>query len=915
MAAVEQSVRVTGEGHRVVTVGRDLVVADTYVQQKAEFFEPSLEPFKPPRFTSPQIAPQLVEVIRNQRLLVLGGSQAIDKSALARHVAWRLGETLLQEQALSGDGIPILEWYRSSDPQSLVVALRETETTTVFILPQILPQHVSYDLFRIQNAASSGQHYVVASTDTPFAGWKLPDSAKKFWLEVSPEGLYGADDLANVLIQKLIDAAESLPPGLLEGDLKPERPLVGNLPIRTVAERLKTPDNIAVFVQSLCAEKGPLEEKAVRNLIELAQDNKRVLGQWYHTLLGPREQLLALGLGFFDGIFDDQLFAALEEVVEGVWQRRDTSLRALDYCDLDNLRNFFSFVEAEAYGTKIESRLPEQRQMLFEVAWNSHRRQILTALPVVAQLVRNSVAWRSLNTELYGTSVRRDQLRRVIGEALSDIGLISTSAVEDTLLQLAVDEEMGVQAVAARAMARWRYYGRDKELFDTLQRWQLETHIIDLIDSILKGRDEEVREGPRAYIRATVALTVSYAAQYDPPNTLSEELCDLIDQLSIDPNRLVRNRFRYHTLPMVVPLHVAQLRDILHDMTRYTDLDHAIGASLALAYRENPEEVLKTLNLWHKECVETRPRRVNEAEITPRENLLATVALAYGEIRYDEAIGPLSGDEAFRRLRSILAEERHPFVRTAVVIAISRQARRHFDKVESLLQKLVAEVTENERIEIVKILTDIYLEQRKNLKDGEDIIEVKGHRYPIWIDSARPITGVERAMYRWSRDAEKPAAQQIAIQASIAFARELEQEEAQRIDEIRKERERVAEEAEEAEGEAVIEPAISKRPKHSSFMDQLASRLATLRLSHYRLVILGLLPEALAQYRSSRDLMNLVLSKWRRTRDDEMKDISKLLKRAIGLAQNIWVLLIGGFIVLCVLCSTFYCLVSSVLGR
>ncbi len=112
------------------------------------------------------------------------------------------------------------------------------------------------------------------------------------------------------------------------------------------------------------------------NLIQLAQDKQRTLGVWYNTILNPREQLLALGLSFFDGLFDDQFFAAIEMVVEKVWQRRDSSLRALDYCDLDNLRNFFTFVEAEGYGIKIESRIPEQRSMLFELAWNSHRRNV-----------------------------------------------------------------------------------------------------------------------------------------------------------------------------------------------------------------------------------------------------------------------------------------------------------------------------------------------------------------------------------------------------------------------------------------------------------------------------------------------------------------------------------------------------------
>ncbi len=53
-------------------------------------------------------------------------------------------------------------------------------------------------------------------------------------------------------------------------------------------------------------------------------------------------------------------------------------------------------------------------------------------------------------------------------------------------------------------------------------------------------------------------------------------------------------------------------------------------------------------------------------------------------------------------MQSILAEEIHPFVRTAVVIAISHQAHSYFEKIEPLLQKLVVDVVESERVEIVK---------------------------------------------------------------------------------------------------------------------------------------------------------------------------------------------------------------------
>jgi hypothetical protein len=63
-----------------------------------------------------------------------------------------------------------------------------------------------------------------------------------------------------------------------------------------------------------------------------------------------------------------------------------------------------------------------------------------------------------------------------------------------------------------------------------------------------------------------------------------------------------------------------------------------------------------------------------------REALLATIAMTYSYIQYDEAIGsPISNDVA-NRLQRILKDEEHPFVRDAGVAAICQQAQNNFKK-------------------------------------------------------------------------------------------------------------------------------------------------------------------------------------------------------------------------------------------
>ncbi len=62
----------------------------------------------------------------------------------------------------------------------------------------------------------------------------------------------------------------------------------------------------------------------------------------------------------------------------------------------------------------------------------------------------------------------------------------------------------------------------------------------------------------------------------------------------------------------------------------------------------------------------------------------------------------------------------------------------------------------------------------------------------------------------------------------------------------------------------------------------------------YRKIISGLLPEANQQYKKSKDTTNFILDRWDSINNDEIKIISKLLKRSIKLSE--WSLLIAGLI-------------------
>jgi hypothetical protein len=846
--------------------GRDLSIenlnqigSQTIMPKEPDFSEISLEQYKSSNFKSPKIISDLLEIIRKQRFLVLAGSSDVYKDSLAKCTASRL----IEELESSGDEIIAKEWHRRSEPQIIEIGRQNTVKTTVFILNQVTPQNIGYhELERIRQDAVLGKHYVVMITDKAFRAWQEPDSEKEFWYEVSREDVADCEQFINPRSQE-----DSL--------------------------------------------------------------SKRYLK------LKSRERLLVLGLSFFDGLFEDQFFAALEEIVEKVWQRRDASLRALDYCDFENFSHVFNYTKTEDQRTICS---PEERRTLFNVAWKSDRRQILLALPVLVNIVKKSVVESLVNLELYGSERRCREIRQVIAETISDIGSISENSIETTLLQLSADKNTSVQSTAAYAMARWRDSdcGLDQQLFNMLHSWLDLTKsrlVVAQVEAIIKGRNEENSESSKAedYIKGTVALTVGYASLYDPPRGLkgseglSEELYKLLKKLANDNSNIVRNVFLNDTLPMVLQIHLKQLSKWLHDMikqqvssssseTSITKFNKAVGLSLALAYKREPEETVKVLENWTDEGLRNLPEYIDISKTTSRESLLATVVRTYGEIECVKNISELTPNDIFKRLHSILQKEKHPFVREAILFSIGRQARLHFDAIEPQLQSLVAEVNENEREDIVRVLTEIYLEQRVDLLGGDYWSNRKSskigrisyrYKYQIWINNQRPQTQIEEAMYGWIKNACNTVAQQIATRSFISFANLLDKDEEQERDRILRNLDQEPS-SNELEQEALptktsqdfyvekIVPWITvffkwiqyfsfKRDYYKPFADE---------WSYYRQVITGILPEALKQDSSSQSTMDFVLKRLTGLPDKKLKIIADLLKLAIGIAKK------PGFIIL-----------------
>lgn len=79
----------------------------------------------------------------------------------------------------------------------------------------------------------------------------------------------------------------------------------------------------------------------------------------------------------------------------------------------------------------------------------------------------------------------------------------------------------------------------------------------------------------------------------------------------------------------------------------------------------------------------------------------------------------------------------------------------------------------------------------------------------------------------------------------------------------------------------------------SSPADGVVAFFATLKQPDYRPVIRGLLPEAVKQHKERKEAIDFVLRRWHSASDEEIKIISKLLKRGIQIATWSWLIVLA----------------------
>ncbi len=785
------------------------------------------------------------------------------------------------------------------DTFNLSHKIEQIEEPTIFVLPQATRRLLGWDVISLRDTAASRHHVIIATTDLPARAWKLTPHEGAVWHKLAAAGLYTSRYLGEMLDNQLEEQRDSLPTSI-RAELLSGR-TIGGVALTTVATQLQKPLNISVFVQLLAMRQAFRDPGEIDILIrEVAQTSlQQTLKKWYHNGLRQREQLLAVGMSFLPDLQEDQCLDHLQRLMHEAWAQPTPTQQIIDRIDVEPLLPFFDFVEKDVLMVRIEARFASQRRMLFAEAWATHRRHIKQALPWLIDVVRTSMMPRIGQNEHYGTKRLRDELRQTIGESLSDLGLIADRLVEQWLLHCVADNHEGMHVFVARVVKRW-YELEDKTVFFALlTRWDQDVRTEAFIRAILEQRYGKYHENARDYLRTTMVLICTYAATEDKPGDLSNKLQQWLLKLTHEAGKQTQWYLQKYTLRMLTPIHLSRMDDVFGAMTYYKDARLAISQQFTRIYATHGKAVVYVLRSWMKQAFQARDRYVPGTDPILADTLLATVALTLGEIPYDELATPLSFEQASVYLQRMLGLPRHPMVRTAVRVAQVRRARTN----TAALDAVLTDMTDAERADIVTLLTDAYLEERRNLlgDDADCFFPLDGKKYPVLLFGERPRTRIEQVIENWIMQGQQCHARQIALEAATAFVQAFDIKEDRFIQQKREEvwqQEQLVSQMPERNpfvvanlsGLFISDAEASVPARYSFFVDDFVPVFVTLdKPSVYCQIIRDVLPIAQQIQENNHEAMLFLLrQKWAESTEAELQLIADCLDHALDLTAQGW---------------------------
>lgn len=882
------------------------------------FLRRNLDHLQRDDYLSPQIVQKLAHALQRNHFRILGGRLDGAITHLLPHIAWALRQQILITNAADPKRLSFLEYQPQSESAyfNLATEIDKLSEQYIVIIPAATRRSIGWTFSEVNNAALIRGHYIICSSDIAQHEWHFDKTELAYWLDLKDEPLFTPDYLVDVLCRSLSLQQNHLPEQLRHRT-DPQHFLFAQKTIAEIAHELASDRAITVFVQLLSATKKPTDAE-IAGLIPIAASvDDAGIRQWYYSSLSRREQLQALALSFFDGLAEDQVFAALRELVLTKWQQQSADLSIFDYVELEKVWAFYRYSNDDASRARITSTIPNQRQILLKFAWDSYRMHIQSALSWMVELVKESVrvprsapvrperqagaARRSgaptrqetRSGEIYGSAQQRKALRDTIGAVIGDIGLIAIERTQDALLWLVADDKLEIQLVVAHIIARWYAAGKRDAIFQVLLNWRSSRSRV-FIQRVMQDWGNKKHVDIDSYIRSATILAATYAAKHDQPNQTDQRIVDLLEQLTKQPDVHNCKVIGEYMIPGIMPLHIDQIDHVLHHLLAYEPLHPSMSETLVAMYRHNERQVINVLHRW--KTVSSQPSHLFSRQ--QRYVTLAFIARTLVVLWRQNTTNDTQQANIQQHLTRMVAQEQIALVHSAIVHAALHEALTadEFKRIEPLLLQVIESLHKDEHEAMTNLLLTIYRDQRKGLSGGDaTFIHPDGQYYKAWVDSRRPSVFLEKVLFRWVMSTAHVPSQELALRASVAIAFSFEVAERKfQLEEFHRRRaERYGQEDFQQKQQAKIARLLQRPPFQPWSLvywlvrgfDQLLYRGAVIAAPLFRPAIRSLLPETQIQYRRFQREVRFLVEKWRLVVD--FKDLPVFAKE---FSRAIWVI-------------------------
>lgn len=719
-------------------------------------------------YPKPTFTEDVLNKLYRKRVLIIKGNNHFDQFLFGRQIA----ELIVKD---NDSDYKALELIQNEDDQALDGQLNKLPKNQVIVLNEIHPRHIRYDLNQIIELAENKRSYYIINSTNSEETWSngLNQLIQQFWYEIPEADHYFKKDLLPWFIKKV---KEKKIPYLNDEEINEYTNISDTKNISEIVDEVDTPQMLLMFINLIGKPTKMITDSKLTKLVSsLHQSQEQIIVKWFNNL-NHKQRIIALATALFNGLFVHQYFQILNELIDKTfWRNSRDILEALDYNDLDFLTVLFRFESTEE-GDLIVAKHSDTRVHIVKSAMTLYPRHIEKALLIFSEIMRESYKRKIENWELYGTKQKKSLVRHVFIEATRDIGMNNLSNIESIQLKLATSNHAFIQKIAAKSLAQYRLFEKDELLFETLIKWLKSETIKERIDLFLMDQNSNNQTTINA-IKTTTISTLAYAADYDKPNQLRQEIVDYLITFSTDQDQEVQQSVA-NVLKKFIVHHCYQLRNEIFDhLMPNTNYSEQISEGVLKAYNIYTVEIKKVIDHWLSICMQDgyQSKENRRQKTTFRDNALIAILQTLSQI--DLLTDGYSLQDLYEISSELLQTEKRKDVVLANLDFLAHLSSLDYEMAFKKIPETLASFPKRYRKYMVHSWALEFRKQRKNIPNNPFTITIDNEQYPAWYKlKDRPLTTIEEALFVWLNSDSKTA-KKFATLTFLEIARTFEKHE------------------------------------------------------------------------------------------------------------------------------------------